>query len=111
MKKIHINNDDNYATPPKLYKELNKRFNFDFDPCPYNENKRLLHRIIAEEFIKKELNKNEVNHIDGDKKNNCVENLEWCNRSKNMIHAHKLGLRNGITKRTKYGKISKGNRP
>ena len=38
MKKIHINNDDNYATPPKLYEKLNKRFNFDFDPCPYNEN-------------------------------------------------------------------------
>ena len=37
MKKIHINNDDNYATPPKLYEELNNRFNFDFDPCPYNE--------------------------------------------------------------------------
>ncbi len=39
MRKIHINNDDNYATPPELYEELNKRFNFDFDPCPYNENK------------------------------------------------------------------------
>lgn len=38
MKKIHINNDDNYATPPEFYEELNKRFNFDFDPCPYNEN-------------------------------------------------------------------------
>lgn len=37
MKKIHINNDDNYATPPKLYNELNEIFNFDFDPCPYNE--------------------------------------------------------------------------
>lgn len=37
MKKIHINNDDNYATPPEFYEELNKRFNFDFDPCPYNE--------------------------------------------------------------------------
>ena len=36
MKKIHINNDDNYATPPEFYEELNKRFNFDFDPCPYN---------------------------------------------------------------------------
>ncbi len=35
MRKIHINNDDNYATPPELYEELNKRFNFDFDPCPY----------------------------------------------------------------------------
>lgn len=37
MKKIHINNDDNYATPPDFYTELNRRFNFDFDPCPYNE--------------------------------------------------------------------------
>ena len=37
MKKIHINNDDNYATPPEFYNELNKRFNFDFDPCPYND--------------------------------------------------------------------------
>lgn len=37
MRNIHINNDDNYATPPDFYEELNKRFNFDFDPCPYNE--------------------------------------------------------------------------
>lgn len=37
MKNIHINNDDNYATPPEFYNELNKEFNFDFDPCPYNE--------------------------------------------------------------------------
>jgi hypothetical protein len=37
MRKIHINNDDNYATPPKFYQELNSRFNFDFDPCPYCE--------------------------------------------------------------------------
>lgn len=38
MKKIHINNDNNYATPPDFYTELDKEFNFDFDPCPYNEN-------------------------------------------------------------------------
>ena len=37
MRKIHINNDDNYATPPEFYEALNKRFNFDFDPCPYCE--------------------------------------------------------------------------
>jgi site-specific DNA-methyltransferase (adenine-specific) len=41
MRKIHINNDDNYATPPEFYKELNDQFNFDFDPCPYNENEIL----------------------------------------------------------------------
>ena len=37
MRTIHINNDDNYATPPEFYEALNKRFNFDFDPCPYCE--------------------------------------------------------------------------
>jgi len=37
MRKIHINNDDNYATPPEFYEALNKRFKFDFDPCPYCE--------------------------------------------------------------------------
>lgn len=37
MKKIHITTDDNYVTPPELYIELNKEFNFDFDPCPYCE--------------------------------------------------------------------------
>ena len=37
MKKIHINNDDNYATPPEVYEKLNLEFSFDFDPFPYNE--------------------------------------------------------------------------
>lgn len=38
-KKIHINNDDNYATPPYFYNDLNVIHKFDFDPCPYNEDK------------------------------------------------------------------------
>lgn len=37
MRAIHINNDDNYATPPEIYNKLDKEYNFDFDPCPYNE--------------------------------------------------------------------------
>ena len=41
MKNIHINNDDNYATPPELYEELNREFQFTFDPCPYNEGELL----------------------------------------------------------------------
>jgi site-specific DNA-methyltransferase (adenine-specific) len=48
MKKIHINNDDNYATPPDLYDELNKEFNFDFDPCPYNEGEILVDGLKIE---------------------------------------------------------------
>lgn len=37
MSKIHINNDDNYATPTSVYQSLNGEFHFDFDPCPYFE--------------------------------------------------------------------------
>lgn len=48
MRKIHINNDDNYATPPELYEALNKRFNFDFDPCPYNEGEILVDGLEIE---------------------------------------------------------------
>jgi len=36
-KKIHINNDNNWSTPPSLYNELDDEFLFDFDPCHYNE--------------------------------------------------------------------------
>lgn len=35
MRKIHINADDNYATPPEFYGRLDEIYNFDFDPCPY----------------------------------------------------------------------------
>jgi len=48
MKKIHINNDDNYATPPELYNKLNKEFSFDFDPFPYNEGEIINDGLLIE---------------------------------------------------------------
>ena len=38
MKNRNLNNNDNWATPEYFYDELNKEFNFDFDPCPLNHN-------------------------------------------------------------------------
>ena len=43
-----------------------------------------LHRLVAETFIANQHNLPEINHKDENKKNNCVENLEWCNRVYNV---------------------------
>ena len=59
-----------------------------------NKPKRvMLHRIIAEAFIENPNNYKTVNHKDGNKLNNSIENLEWCTQSENCIHAIKNGLK------------------
>lgn len=52
-----------------------------------------VHRIVAETFIQCDDLSLDVNHKDGNKKNNHVDNLEWCTRSQNIKHSFENGIR------------------
>lgn len=64
-----------------------------------------VHRLVAETFIHRPKEKNIVNHIDGNKLNNCINNLEWVTVKENVQHAFKIGLMDNAIEMTRQNKI------
>lgn len=58
-----------------------------------------VHRIVAGAFLENPLNKPQVNHINGIKYDNLVENIEWATLSENRVHSYRTGLQNGLNRR------------
>ncbi len=85
--KSHISN--------RILKPLLRKTGY-LEICLYKNKRKkyyLLHRVVAETFLEPIEGANEINHIDGDKTNNCIENIEWSTRKQNLQHAYENGLR------------------
>lgn len=65
--------------------------------------RRLIHRLVAETYLQNIESKEQVNHINGNKHDNCLLNLEWNTSSENNKHAFRTGLRFVDDKRRQMG--------
>lgn len=101
------NNHQMVVRPEKILKPFSDKKGY-FRVKLYKNQKcktQKLHRVIAQTFIPNIFNKPEVNHEDGNKANNMVENLSWATSKENVNHAFRTGL--SKAKKGKNSKLSK----
>ena len=80
----------------------NHKYNTGYKRLTINSKKYLIHRLVALTFLENPENKEFVNHIDGNKLNNELTNLEWATCLENNLHKIKIGLSNSTKKVIQY---------
>ena len=84
------------TTPPRILKPgIRRGYSFVELSCSNEGEQRQIHRLVAQAFIPNPESKPQINHIDGCKTNNRIENLEWVTAAENMQHAFATGLMAG----------------
>lgn len=78
-------------------------------PMLNGQKSQMVHRLVAETFIPNPNNYPYVNHKNGNKQDNTIENLEWCTQSYNLKHALDIGLIDSQCKIKRKVWLSKGN--
>lgn len=102
LERINQIGNNKYVTFEKILKHhINKKRGYCQVNLCKNGTRKLFtcHRLVAETFIPNMDNKKYVNHIDGNKTNNCIDNLEWCTHSENINHAYRNNLISNTKKR------------
>lgn len=89
-------NGREYYTRVKMLKQTNSTTGYKKVELTKKGVKKSIktHRLVAMAFIENKEKKPFVNHIDGNRLNNKVENLEWCTQKENVQHAIRTGLNN-----------------
>lgn len=94
LPKVRRNGTGTYIQKERLLKPSNTSTGYKkVELCKDGKRKSFkVHRLVAIAFIPNPDNKPEVNHIDGNKINNNIDNLEWVTSSENSVHAYETGL-------------------
>lgn len=97
LPKFRNNGTNGYVSKEKLMKQCKHNLGYLFVVLSKNGKYKhfYVHRLLTQAFIPNPDNKPHVNHIDGNKQNNSIDNLEWCTAKENVIHAFKTGLKVG----------------
>lgn len=90
-RKVFIKNNNTRLVIGKVLKQSDNGVGYLVVTLSDRKN-HLVHRLVAEAFISNDLNKPQINHKDGNKKNNKIDNLEWSTERENIKHGYQIGL-------------------